>query len=62
MADNSSSLPNPELVVPDPLPASALIDMSGQIDIATNDLLASPQWLVPIVLQGFGPDYICYAS
>ena len=35
-------------VVPDPLPASAIIDMSGPTNIATNDLLAAPQSLVPI--------------
>ena len=61
MADNSgsnddpvvpdplhASLPAADLVAPDPLPASAIIDTSGPTAIATNDLLAAPQSLVPI--------------
>ena len=48
VADNSGSLPDADPVVPDPLPASAIIDTSGQTDIATSDLLAAPQSLVPI--------------
>ena len=48
-ADNSSSLPDADQVVTDPLQASALIDMSGPTNITTNYLIATPQSLVPIV-------------
>ena len=49
VADNSSSLPDADPVVPDPLPASAIINMTGPTNITTNYLLAAPQLLVPIV-------------
>ena len=43
------SLPDADPVVPDPLPTSAIIDTSGPTAIASNDLLAAPQSLVPMV-------------
>ena len=43
LADNSSSLPDAVLVVPDPLLASNLINMSGQTSIATDELIAAQQ-------------------
>ena len=49
LADISSSLSDADPVVPDPLPPSALIDMSGQTNIATDALIAAPTSLVSIV-------------
>ena len=50
LADNSSSIPHADPVLSASLLDSALIDMSGQTNIAaTDNLIASPQLLVLIV-------------